>query len=74
MSAGLIFKKMPKKCAECQVAEKQGGYWYCNALHAYTTFIQLHENRPEKCPLQEVDCDSEIEWEDNEYTRYNMNL
>ena len=72
MSAGLIFQRMPEKCAECQIAEKQGGYWYCNALHEYTTYILFHEDKPEKCPLQEVNCDSEVEWENEEYVRNNM--
>ena len=72
MSAGLIFQRMPEKCAECQIAEKQGGYWYCNALHEYTTYILFHEDKPEKCPLQEVNFDSEVEWENEEYVRNNM--
>ena len=74
MRAALIIKKMPEKCAECQLAEKQGGYWYCNALHEYTSYILFHEDKPENCPLQEVNCDSDVEWENKDYARNNMNF
>ena len=74
MSAVLIFKQMPEKCAECQLAEKQGGYWYCNALHEYTSYILFHEDKPQKCSLQKVDCDSDAEWENKDYARNNMNF
>ena len=53
MSKAILVLDMPEKCEDCQLAEKQSGeYWYCNALHNYTSFIDFNEKKPSNCPLR----------------------